>query len=103
MENNWKWVGVTKQGKTITEETTEWEDVKENIQDLMFRDSLTNQYIRLPKNADSFIQGKTASCSLNGKVEIESRFIGLKKGNILFRIRVNNNNYISVECEEIES
>jgi hypothetical protein len=81
------WTAITKDGKSITESNTPWEKAKDNIASLQLHNN--GQTISLPPNME-YVQGKTASADLNGKnVVIESRYIGLKLGNNIVIIRVN--------------
>jgi len=93
------WKAKLKGGEEVSELTHKWNDIKDDVIELML---LTNngQSIRLPSNANRYIQAKTASADLAGgrNIQIESRYIGFSLGNNIVKIRVNeSNNNISVE------
>lgn len=94
------WKARLKDGREISELNSKWEDVKDNIVDLLMITN-SNQIISLPKNMDSYIQFKTASAEMsNGNIEIESRVIGYIQRNNIVKIRVNEKtNNISVEIK----
>ena len=92
------WKARLKNGKEVSELDSKWEDIKDNVTELlMITDD--NKVIQLPKRMESYVQYKTASALLGtNNIEIESRVIGYKLGNIIVRIRVDEKtNNISVE------
>ena len=92
------WKAKLKDGSIIEEtEPSNWDAIKDQVSYLELNNN--GQIISLPKNCEKYIQGKTASSNiLNGECIIESRYIGLKIGNNIMKIRVNEkNNNISVE------
>jgi predicted ATP-grasp superfamily ATP-dependent carboligase len=97
------WRAVLKNNRHITEtdEGITWDAIKDEVKEL-YMVGENNQMIHLPKNMESFIQGKSASADMsNGKCEIESRFIGGKIGNITVRIRVGEKtNNINIELSK---
>ena len=78
-----------------------WKDFENNISELSLNNN--GQIISLPKNMEKYYQAKTASADLNGSnIQIESRYIGLKLGNNIVRIRVDEKtNNISLEIAPI--
>ena len=84
------WKAKTKDGKEVSELDTKWNDVKNNISELLM---ITNdgRIICLPKNLPEYVQFKTASAELgnNSNIQIESRVIAGKIGNNIVKIRVN--------------
>jgi len=83
------WKAKTKDGKEVSELNTKWDDVKDNIAELLLitRD---NKIIYLPRNMESYVQFKTASAELGQKnIQIESRVVGFKVGNNIVKIRIN--------------
>ena len=83
------WKAKTKDGNEVSELNTQWNDVKDNISELLLI-TKDNKIVYLPKNMDSYIQFKTASCELGSKnVDIESRVIGFVLGMNTVKIRVN--------------
>ena len=94
------WSVITKSGETKTENTCQWSEVEKNIEELSLYIPDNKQKITLPKGFE-YIQAKTASADLNGSnTTIESRYLGLKFGNNIVKIRVNEkNNNISIEVE----
>jgi hypothetical protein len=95
------WKAKTKDGKEVGEMDTKWNDIKDNISELLM---ITNdgRTIYLPKNLSEYNQFKTASCELgnNSNIQIESRVIGGKIGSNMFKIRVNEKtNNITVEID----
>jgi len=92
-----KWSAILKDGKKVSEDNTNWNDIKNNISSLELDND--GQKITLPKGADGYIQGKTASGNMStGECKIESRYIGLydNKTKIIIRVNETTNN-ISVE------
>ena len=96
-----KWIAIKKDGNTISETETNWENIKTETKSLQLINN--EQIISLPENIDKFIQGKTASATFGSKnINIESRYIGFVFGNIEFKIRVDEKtNNISVEATKI--
>jgi hypothetical protein len=95
------WKAKTKDGREISElDGIKWTDVKDNIAELIMATN-DGKFIFLPKNMEQYTQFKTASSNLSGNnIEIESRVIGCKVGNIMVKIRVNEKtNNINVETE----
>ena len=91
------WKAKLKNGEWTTENEQKWDNIKNEVIELQL--CIDNQIISLPKNADTYVQGKTASGNLsNGKVAIESRFIGTIFRNNIVKVRVNEqNNNITIE------
>ena len=86
------WKIKTKDGKEFSELNAQWNDVKDNIAEMVLitKDGRT---IYLPKNMEKYIQFKTASVELGkNDVQIESRSIGFQLGNNIVKIRVNEKN-----------
>ena len=86
------WKIKTKDGKEFSELNTQWNDVKDNIAEMVLitKDGRT---IYLPKNMEKYIQFKTASAEIGkNDVQIESRSIGFQLGNNIVKIRVNEKN-----------
>lgn len=94
------WKAKTKDGKETNELNAKWNDVKDNIAELLLV-TKNGQVIYLPKNMESYIQYKTASAELGSKnIEIESRTIGFKLGNNMVKIRINEKtSNINLEIE----
>lgn len=94
------WKAKTKDGKEVSELNTKWNDIKDNITELLLV-TKNGQVIYLPKNMESYIQYKTASSELGSKnIEIESRTIGWKLGNSIVKIKVNEKtSNINLEIE----
>lgn len=95
------WKTKTKGGKEVSELTTKWNDVKDDITEMLLI-TRTNQVIYLPKNMEKYIQYKTGSADLNNtyNIQIESRTVGFCLGNSIVKIRVDEKtNNISVEVE----
>jgi len=104
------WRGYTKDGGIISEALgAKWDECKNEIVKLelvllneivCLKGESNEQIISLPKGMD-FIQGKTATGDFQtGKCEIESRYIGWKKGNSIVKIRVDEKtNNISLEID----
>ena len=102
-----QWIAATKDGKYHYEEANDdWSAIKDDVASLCFVDRTGNhgkaQFIELPDGMDSYNQAKTASMIVgSNKIEIESRFIECKKGNIITRVRVDEKtNNISIEIDE---
>jgi hypothetical protein len=97
------WKAQLKDGTWTDENEQKWDNIKNDVINLQL--CINDQIISLPSNADIYIQGKTASGNLaNGKVTIESRFIGFcLRSNIvskdtITKIRVNEEtNNITIE------
>jgi len=94
-----RWEAVGKNDSEINEDDINWELVKNRVKSLQLNNN--GQIIRLPDNME-YIQGKTASANLmGGKVQIESRYVGIKVGNNIVKIRVDEKtNDISIEVED---
>jgi hypothetical protein len=94
------WFGKNKNGRLLQEsEKIRWDAVSNTLSELYF--SNNGQIISLPPNLD-YIQGKSASASLNGEnFTVESRYIGFKKGNIIVKVRVDKSNNIQIQIEDI--
>ena len=95
------WKAKTKDGKEVSELDSKWNDIKDNISELLM---VTNdgRTIYLPKNMTEYTQFKTASCELgnNSNIQIESRVMGFVIGSNMFKIRVNEKtNNITVEID----
>jgi len=90
-----------KNGNAFEEDKIKWKDFENNISELSLNNN--GQIISLPKNMEKYYQAKTASADLNGSnIQIESRYIGLKLGNNIVRIRVDEKtNNISLEITPI--
>ena len=83
------------QGKT-------WDNIKKDVVALEFNND--GQVIKLPDNAESYIQGKSATGNLaTGACSILSRYIGVQVGNSIVKIRINETtNHISVELTNVK-
>ena len=90
-----QWIGKTT-AKEISETNTDWKTAKQELISL----SLDNngQIIELPDNME-YVQGKTASASLNGgECQVHSRYIGCILGNNTVVVRINEmTNNIKIE------
>lgn len=97
------WEVITSDNQVMTELKDKWEDVK-GIEQLSFviEDKEGRNKITLPRGMDSYHQAKSASLVVGSKgVQIESRYIAFKKGNIIVRVRIDEQtNNISIECDE---
>lgn len=95
------WKAKTKDNQEVSELNTKWNDVQDNIQELLLQ-TTKGQVIYLPKKMDKYVQFKSASSELGrNNVEIESRVIGFKIGNNIVKIRVNEKtNNITIEVEQ---
>ena len=83
------WKAKTKDGKEVSELNTKWEDVKDNVSELVLISS-SGKTVYLPKGMEGYTQFKTASAELGANnIQIESRVIGFKIGNNTVNIRVN--------------
>jgi len=99
MQNHW--VAEMKNGNIVTElGSQKWSDIENEIEGLHLDIPENNQRITLPKGYE-YIQAKTASADLNGEnTTIESRYVAIKIGNNIVKIRVDEKtNNISVEIE----
>ena len=97
------WRGYTKDGGIISEALgAKWDECKNEVVrlELVLMEGDQEQVINLPKGYE-LIQGKTAIGDLStGKCDIESRYIAIKLGNNIVRIRVNEKtNNISLEIQ----
>lgn len=94
-----KWEAIDKNGNKIDEDDINWDLVKDKVKSLSLNNN--EQIISLPDNME-YVQGKTASAILgSGKIQVESRYIGLKIGNKVVKVRVNEQtNNISIEVED---
>lgn len=98
---NKQWVGKTNSGNTVKESETTWDAVKKDLVAL----SLDNngQIITLPENL-SYVQGKTASGSFNGDIQIHSRYLGFVLGNNTVVVRIDEKtNNIKIEINNVPS
>ncbi len=90
-----RWQGKTRTDE-INETNTDWATAKNQLISL----SLNNdgQIIELPDNME-YVQGKTASASLNGgESQVHSRYIGCVLGNNIVVVRINEmTNNIKIE------
>jgi hypothetical protein len=91
-----RWEAITKNGDDVTEDDLNWELVKDKVNSLSLNNN--GQIVTLPDNME-YIQGKSACASLGGgKVEVLSRYIGIRLGNNIVKVRVNEKtNDISIE------
>ena len=91
------WKAKLKNNQWTDENKEKWDDIKNDV--ICLQLCLDDRTITLPENADSYIQGKTASANmLTGEMCIESRFLGYVLGNIIVKIRVNElTNNITIE------
>lgn len=94
------WKARTKDGKEVSELNTKWNDVQDNVDELLLI-TPKGQVIYLPKKMEKYVQFKTASAELGkNNIEIEGRTIGFKIGMNIVKIRVNEkNNNITIEVE----
>jgi hypothetical protein len=94
-----RWEATAENGDEITEDDLNWELVKNKVNSLSLNNN--GQIITLPKNM-KYIQGKSARASVGGgKVEILSSYIGLKLGNNIVKVRVDEKtNNISIEVTD---
>ena len=97
-----EWSALTKDGVGICEGDMAWQEICDDIQSLELE--IDGQMITLPDDAAKYVQGKTASVTFgNGKVEIESRYIGFSMGNNMIIIRVDEKSKnISVEITKCQ-
>ena len=94
-----RWEATAKNGDKITEDDLNWDLVKDKVNTLSLNNN--GQIITLPENME-YIQGKSACAPLGGgKVEILSRYIGIKVGNNIVKVRVDEKtNDISIEVTD---
>ncbi len=96
-----QWEATKQDNIKINESQINWSNVKSDINDKIKSLSFNNngQIITLPENMEEYIQGKSASSFIgSNNIEIQSRYIGFKYGNIILKIRVDEKtNNISVE------
>jgi putative transposon-encoded protein len=94
-----RWEATGNNSDNINEDDINWDLVKDKVKSLQLNNN--GQIIRLPDNME-YVQGKTASAFINsGKVQIESRYVGVKIGNNIVKIRVDERtNDISIEVED---
>jgi len=96
------WIGKTKDGREVNEQTHSWSDVEGDLVELGFvlDDGKT---ISLPSNLPEYIQAKTASADMDGNnLQIESRYIGFCKDGLQILLRVDEkSSNITVEVESI--
>ena len=92
------WKAKLKNGKEVSELNSKWEDVKNDVVELLMITN-ANQIIQLPKKMEKYIQFKTGSAEIGkNNVEIESRVIGFSLGNNIVKIRVDERtNNVNVE------
>lgn len=96
--NTKRWEAIDKEGRYISEDDINWELVKDKVEYLQFYNK--GQIIYLPSGME-YVQGKTASALLgSGEIKIESRFVGVKLGNNIIKVRIDEKtNNISIEIE----
>jgi hypothetical protein len=94
------WKAKLNDGREVSELNTKWEDVKENVVELLLITN-DNKIIYLPKNMKGYTQFKSASAELGSKgIQIESRVVGCKVGNNIIKIRVDEKtNNIKIEVD----
>jgi len=94
------WKAKLKDKSEVSELTSKWDDVKDNIEELLLI-TPKGQIIYLPKNMGKYIQFKSASSEMGrNNIEIESRCVGFEVGGKIVKIRVNEKtNNITVEVE----
>ena len=85
MKRGWKVLYTD--GTVLTEDDTHWMklDLERVSEVAIVRDG--REYA-LPKGKTGWIQAKTASAAVGGKVEIESRYVGFEEGNSQIVLRV---------------
>jgi hypothetical protein len=95
------WNAILKNGKNVSEEDTNWNDIKDEIYSLELDNN--GQKVTLPKNAEKYIQGKTASGNMfSGECKVESRYIGFHNNGSKVIIRINeSNNNINIEITSL--
>jgi hypothetical protein len=93
------WTGKTKDNREVSEKTHPWNEIEKDLIELKLFIPSKNISITLPPNM-KYSHFKSASCSLGGKnIEIESRVIGVKIGNNLVKIRIDEKtNNITIEA-----
>jgi len=71
------WTATLRDGKTVTEQTSRWRDIKDSIGELRFiYHGVTYAF---PAGMPEYVQGKTASASLaGGDIKIESHWVGFR-------------------------
>ena len=96
-----KWEAKDINGNLVTEDDINWECVKDKASSLQLNNN--GQIISLPNNA-KYVQGKTASSVIgSGKIQIESRYVGIIKNNFKILVRVDEKtNNISIEMVDTE-
>lgn len=79
-----------------------WDNIQKDVIALEFNNE--GQIIKLPANAESYIQGKSASGNLaTGACSILSRYFGFQIGNSIVKVRINETtNHISVELTNVK-
>lgn len=94
------WKAKTKDGKEISELNTKWDEVKDNVSELLMITN-DNKTIYLPKNAEKYVQFKTGGMVLGTKnIEIESRTIAFSLGSNMVQVRVDEKtNNITIEVK----
>lgn len=94
------WKAKLKNGQEVSELTTKWDDIKDDVVELLLL-TKTNQTIYLPRKMEKYVQFKTASCSLGvNDMQIESRTVGFKVGGKTVKIRVDEKtSNITMETE----
>ena len=93
------WAGKTKDGKEVNEHTHNWNQVEKDLVELKLVIPSKNISISLPPNM-VYAHFKSASATLgSNNITIDSRVIGLKIGNNIVKIRVDEKtNNISLEA-----
>jgi hypothetical protein len=82
------WEAILTDGSIVNETNCRWIEVKARIVELRFRDG-AKTYI-LPRGMDEYLQAKSASAPLgqpDAQAQVESRWIGFRKGSHLVRLR----------------
>mgnify|MGYP000979854258 CR=1 FL=1 len=93
------WKATTSNGNTYTEsDKKNWSEISKDVTQLELH--VDGQTITLPKNM-KYIQAKTACADIGSQnAEIQSRYIGIKLGNNIVRVRVDEKtNNISIEVD----
>jgi hypothetical protein len=84
------WWGIKKvdgENGFAKETDSSWDEVKDDLIGLALLSS--RSIITLPNNAEEYIQAKSASVDMGSdEIEIESRYIGVKCGNKIVKIRL---------------
>jgi len=95
-----EWIAKLSDGRVVTEnDNVPWSSIKDDVIWLGLERG-DFPVISLPEKQKSYLQGKTASCSLvGGSIEVESRWIGFEtESGVVIKIRVQEaSGCISVE------